>query len=183
MKKVLLAFGLLSAVTALEVRAVEVYGYQTWEPMTDVPFRGPIHFDSATPGDAVKIADCSDMGVVYGGYYHNYRWYGQAIVKGTQSSVDGLYEIDMATGERTLIAKGGGAKMIDLTYDYSTDKVYGIRTGNSWLAEFDRNTGESTLKGRFAYSGEDIYMLAIAAALDGTLYGVSSTDNLFKINT
>lgn len=183
MKKVLLAFGLLSAVTALEVRAVELYGYQTWEPMTDVPFRGPIHFDSATPADAVKIADCSDMGVVYGGYYHNYRWYGQAIVKGTQSSVDGLYEIDMVTGERTLIAKGGGAKMIDLTYDYSTDKVYGIRTGNSWLAEFDRNTGESTLKGRFAYSGEDIYMLAIAAALDGTLYGVSSTDNLFKINS
>lgn len=182
MKKVLLAFGLMTVLVSYEAQAVEIYGYQTWEPMTDVPFRGPIHFDSATPGSVVKIADCSDMGVVYGGYYHNYHWYGQAIVKGTQSSVDGLYEIDMATGERTLIAKGG-SKLIDMTYDYSADKVFGIRSGNSLLAEFNPETGESTLKGRFSYGGEDIYMLAIAAALDGTLYGVSSNDNLFKINS
>lgn len=182
MKKVLLAFGLMTALVSHEARAVEVYGYQTWEPMTDVPFRGPIHFDSATPGNVVKIADCSNMGVVYGGYYHNYHWYGQSIVRGTQSSVDGFYEIDMATGERTLIAKGG-SKLIDMTYDYSTDKIFGIRSGNSLLAEFNPETGESILKGRFSYGGEDIYMLAIAAALDGTLYGVSSNDNLFKINS
>ncbi len=149
--------------------------------MTETPFRGPIHFDSATPSDAVHIADCSDMGVVYGGFYHNYHWYGQAIVKGTSSSVDGLYEIDMDTGGRTLIAKGG-AKMIDLTYDYSSGKVFGIRSGNSWLAEFNPATGTSELIGRFTDSGTDIYMLAIAASLDGTLYGVSSSDNLYKIN-
>ncbi len=176
-----LALSLAAAVTVAQSAAVEIYGYQTWEPMTDTPFRGPIHFDSANPSDAVHIADCSDMGVVYGGFYHNYHWYGQAIVKGTSSSVDGLYEIDMNTGERTLIAKGG-AKMIDLTYDYSTDKVFGIRSGNSWLAEFNPQTGGSELIGKFTDAGEDVYMLAIAASIDGTLYGVSSSDKLYRIN-
>jgi len=98
MKHQLLTLGLAASFAIAQSSAVEIYGYQTWEPMTETPFRGPIHFDSATPSDAVHIADCSDMGVVYGGFYHNYHWYGQAIVKGTSSSVDGLYEIDMDTG-------------------------------------------------------------------------------------
>lgn len=180
MKKLLL-LALGAMIAASDADATVIYGYQTWEPMADTPFRGPICFDSATPSNPTHIADCSNMGVVYGGFYYNYRWYGQVIVQGTQSSVDGLYEIDMNNGERTLIAKGG-SKMIDLTYDYSTDKVFGIRTGNQWLAEFDPATGESTLIGRFAEDGTEVYMLAIGAALDGTLYGVSTDDNFYKID-
>lgn len=166
---------------APEATATVIYGYQTWEPDTETPFRGPVKINSENPAELTPIADCSDMGVVYGGYYYNYHWYGQGIVKGTQSSVEGLYEIDMTTGARTLIAKGG-SKMIDLTYDYSTGKVYGIRNGNSWFAEFNPATGESSLLGRFAENGSDVYMLALAAAFDGTIYGVSSTDFLYTIN-
>lgn len=181
MKHHLLALGVMLSLTSIQSDAMEIYGYQTWEPMSDTPYRGPIHFSSSNPADATHIADCSDMGVVYGGYYYNYHWYGQAIVKGTSSSVDGLYEIDMNTGERTLIAKGG-AKLIDMTYDYSTGKVFGIRSGNVWLAEFNTETGESTLVGKFTDGTEEVYMLAIAASLDGTLYGVSSSDKFYKID-
>lgn len=166
---------------APDANATVIYGYQTWEPDTETPFRGPVKINSENPAELTPIADCSDMGVVYGGYYYNYHWYGQGIVKGTQSSVEGLYEIDMTTGERTLITKGG-SKMIDLTYDYSSGKVYGIRNGNSWFAEFNPATGESTLLGRFAENGSDVYMLALAASFDGTIYGVSSTDFLYTIN-
>ncbi len=181
MKKLL--FLLLGGALTLapDAAATVIYGYQTWEPDSETPFRGPVKFSAENPADLTAIADCSNMGVVYGGYYYNYHWYGQGIVKGTQSSVEGLYEIDMNTGERTLIAKGG-SKMIDLTYDYSRDKVYGIRTGNSWFAEFNPATGESTLLARFAENGTDVYMLAIAASFDGKIYCVSSTDALYTIN-
>ncbi|MCM1033808.1 MAG: hypothetical protein NC405_08685 [Odoribacter sp.] len=181
MKKQLFMLIAACTMTAAASQATIIYGYQTWEPMTDNPMRGPVKFDSSSPGDMTIIADCSDMGVVYGGYYYNYHWYGQGIVKGTQSSVEGVYDIDLTTGERTLLCKGG-TKMIDLTYNYATDKVLGIRTGSSILAEFDPTTGQSSIIGRFSYEGTDAYMLAIAASLDGVVYGVSTDDYLYKIN-
>lgn len=183
MKKILLCLLTGSLFATPGMLAKEIYGYQAWE-RSETPVRGPIHFDSANPKNATLIKDCTNDAVVYGGYYHNYHWYGQAIVKGTQSSVDGLYEIDMETGERRLIAKqtGDAVKMIDMTYDYSSGKVYGIRHGNQWFAEFDPATGNSRLIGKCSDGGTEKYMLALAAALDGTVYGVSSDDILYKID-
>lgn len=94
MKKILLCLLTGSLFATPGMLAKEIYGYQAWE-LSETPVRGPIHFDSANPKNATLIKDCTNDAVVYGGYYHNYHWYGQAIVKGTQSSVDGLYEIDM----------------------------------------------------------------------------------------
>ncbi|MDE6208041.1 MAG: hypothetical protein K2M55_09560 [Muribaculaceae bacterium] len=163
------------------VEAKTIYGYQAWENVYfSEPTRGPLTFDSENPAQATLLKDCSDMGVFYGGYYFNYHWYGQAIVKGTQSTVDGMYEIDMVTGERTRISNGG-TKLIDMTYDYSTGKVYGIRNGNRILAEYDPATGENTALAIVNYNGAEVYLLAMAAAYDGTLYGISADDNLYKI--
>lgn len=160
------------------LHAKTIYGYQAWEMVGDSPRRGPVYFDSETPGQATFLADNSDGAVVYGGFYCNYHWFGQAIVKGTQSSVDGLYDIDMTTGGRTLVVKGG-SKLIDMTYDYSSGKVYGIRNGNQWLAEYDPATGESTLIGKAKDGNTEVYVVAIAAALDGTLYVVSTNGNFY----
>ncbi len=181
MKKLItLCVGALLAVGApAEVSAKTIYGYQAWEMGPETPFRGPITISSENPSQTVQIADNSEDGVVYGGFYCNYRWFGQVIVKGTQSSVDGLYEIDMTTGERTLVCKGG-SKVIDLTYDYSSDKIYGIRTGNQWLVEYNPQTGESTLLGKAKDNGNEVYLVAIAAGLDGTLYVVSTNGNFYK---
>lgn len=184
MKKLLLAMavGLLSVHTA---DASTIYAYQAWQPGVNAPVRGPICFDADDPLDVKLISDCSNEGVVYGGYYIDYHWIGQVIKQGTQSSVDGLYDIDLKTGERKLIAQGG-SKMIDLTYDYANKRVLGIRTGNSWLASLNPETGESTLIGRFSIANSwgynEIYMLAIACDLDGTLYGIASNDVFYRIN-
>ena len=170
---------LVAASWPLSAYARTIYGYQAWEMVESSPQRGPVFFDSENPAQPAFIADNSEDAVVYGGFYCNYHWFGQAIVKGTQSSVDGLYEIDMTTGERKLIVKGG-SKLIDMTYDNSSGKIYGIRSGNQWLAEYNPETGESTLIGKAKDGNTEVYLVAIAAALDGTLYVVSTNGNLYR---
>lgn len=169
-----------SAVTHTADAAV-IYGYQAFEPLLS-PKRGPVYFDTSDVSKFTFIADNTDESIIYAGYYLDYHWYGQAIVRGTQSSVEGLYDIDMTTGKRTFINKGG-SKLIDMTYDYSTGSVYGIRNGSRILAKFDPATGENTPLGTFKYNGIELYMIAIAADLDGTLYGVSTDDRFFRINS
>ena len=163
------------------VSARTIYGYQTWQPSTQTPVRGPVKFDPLSPDKVSIIANQSDEGVVYGGYYVDYHWFGQVTNKGTQSSIKGFYDIDLETGERTLIAKGG-SKLLDMTYDYVTKKVYGLKSGNQWLATLNPETGEVTNVGKFSISGSDVFLIAIAADLDGTLYGVTTDDFLVKIN-
>lgn len=182
MKKLLPLLAGMALLSTATAQATVIYGYQTYEPVTEYPLRGPICFDTSDPGTPTIIADCSDMGVVYGGYYYNYHWYGQGIVKGTQSSVEGLYDIDMTTGKRTRIA-GGDTKAIDLTYDYSTGKVWGVRSGNRILVELNPATGSCTSVAYFNDgTGNELYILAMAASLDGTLYAVSPNNNLYTID-
>lgn len=181
MKKLSIISLTVVALLPLSAQAKTIYGYQAWESGVEHAWRGPVSFDSANPSDMKRIADYSDMSVVYSGYYYNYHWYGQAIVKGTQSSVEGLYEIDMNTGERTLMVKGG-TKMVDLTYDYYRNKVWGIRNGNSFLCEYLPATGSYNSHGIFKCGNEEVYMLALASALDGTLYAVGSNDNLYTVD-
>ena len=178
MKQLFTAF--LAAAATFGAAAADIYGYQSWE-YSDAPTRGPIVFPSDNPGNATMLADQTEEPVVYAGYYLDYHWYVQVIKKGTQSTVDGLYELDMATGERTLLVRGG-TKLIDMTYNYTDGKVYGIRTGNKYLATLNPETGNIDLIGQFKFNGAETYMLAIAAALDGTLYGVSPDDNFYKID-
>lgn len=179
MKK-LLACLMFAAAVAVPAQAEVLFGYQTWQPGTDSPVRGPIRFDSDNTSNATLLANCSNMGVVYGGYYLDYHWYGQVIKQGTQSTVDAFYEIDMTTGERTRVSNGG-AKLIDITVDYPSGRIFGIRNGNSILAELNPTTGENTPIVRFSYGGSDVYMLACAAGLDGKIYLVSSDDRFFSI--
>ncbi len=181
MKKLSIISLTVVALLPFSAQAKTIYGYQTWEAGIEQAWRGPVSFDSDNPSNMQRIADCSDMSIVYSGYYYNYHWYGQAIVKGTQSSVEGLYEIDMNTGERKLMVKGG-TKMIDLTYDYSRDKVWGIRNGNRFLCEYQPATGSYNSKGTFKCGDEELYMLALASALDGTLYAVGVNDNLYTVD-
>lgn len=171
---------IVAAAVAFTAAATDIYGYQGWE-FSETPTRGPIRFPAEDPRAATMIADQTEEPVIYAGYYLDYHWYVQVIKKGTQSSVDGLYELDMTTGERTLLVRGG-TKLIDMTYDYSDGKVYGIRTGNQYLATLNPATGAIELIGQFKYEGTPTYMLAIAATLDGTLYGVSPDDNFYRIS-
>ncbi|MDE6396522.1 MAG: hypothetical protein K2K84_04560 [Muribaculaceae bacterium] len=181
MKKFLLVFAGMALAGTFSVPARTIYGYQTWQPDTEAPKRGPVKFDPAATDKLELIADQSGEGVVYGGYYLDYHWFGQVTNKGTQSSIKGFYDIDLATGERKLIA-AGGSKLLDMTYDYVTKTVYGVKSGNQWLATLNPKTGEVSNVGKFAINGADVFLIAIAANLDGTLYGVTTDDNLVKID-
>ncbi len=180
----LLAVGIMSlSATA----APTFYAYQTWEQGAATPLRGPVKFTLETASSATLLADCSNMGVCYGGFYYNYKWYAQGIQKGSQSAVEGFYNIDMQTGERTLISSKSTKKMVDMTYDYTTNRVFGIQSGNEEFAEMNIETGAVTNISSFKriegmYYKYDVYMVAMAAALDGTLYGIATNDSLYTVD-
>lgn len=46
----------------------------------------------------------------------------------------------------------------------------------------DLNTGETKQIGAFQTSTMSVYMLALACHVDGTMYGISTDDNLYRID-
>ncbi|WP_443648234.1 hypothetical protein, partial [Barnesiella intestinihominis] len=82
------------------------------------------------------------LGAVYAGTYFNYKWYAQVTKPGTQSSLEGLYTVDMNDGTRTLISTNG-VHLVEMTYDYTTNTMYGIKNGAEYLMTLDLNTGET----------------------------------------
>lgn len=160
-----------------------IYGYQTWQYGNDNSVTGPVRFDpAADPLEAALIDDQTKLGSCYSGFYYNYKWYVQVTLPGTQSTIESFSTIDMETGERTPISISS-TKCIDLTYDYSTDKVYGIYKGNGALATLDMKTGAVKSIGDFTdVLGTKYYMIAIACDLDGQLYAVCTDDKFYKVN-
>lgn len=182
MKKSLLLFLLLFLAAGVMQSQVTIYGYRNWQQSNPESCKkGPVKFSSATPGTVTLIADQTSLGSVYASTYFNYKWYGQVTKYGTQSSVEGLYTIDMETGERTLVSKSG-FHLSEMTMDYTTGTVYGIASSAKNLATINLTTGETATVGAFSGSTETIYMLALACHKDGRLFGISTDDNLWLID-
>ena len=173
---------LLCGLTSLQAQTT-IYAYKTWQPSDPTNCqKGPIKFSSDNPADVTLIADQTKMGVTYAGTYYNYKWYAQITKIGTQSSVEGLYTIDLNDGTRTLISNKG-AQLTDLTYDYTTDTMFAIKYGAEYLSTLNIETGEVTNIDVFKdVQNGAIYMLALACDLDGTLYGIASNDILYTID-
>ncbi|MCH5220648.1 MAG: T9SS type A sorting domain-containing protein [Muribaculaceae bacterium] len=159
-----------------------IYAYRTWQVSnpTNVQ-KGPVKLSTDNPGAVELIADQTKLGNVYAGTYFNYKWYAQVTVPGTQTSLEGLYTIDLTDGTRTLIAKNG-SHLVEMTYDYSTSTMYGIKSGAEYLMTIDLTTGQTTQKGLFREGTNYLYMLALACDTDGTLYGIASDNNLYTID-
>ena len=155
------------------VQATTIYAYRSFQrdAGSTASVRGPVKFDTSNPRAISLIADQSKMGICYAGTYYNYKWYAQVTQAGTQSTVDGLYTIDMETGQRSLIASSG-LQLTDMTYDYSTNTMYGIRNGAQKLATINLATGEVTEIATFHDNAgsNNIYMLALAASFSRSCF-------------
>lgn len=159
-----------------------IYAYRSFQPYDKVSVTGPIKFAANDPEHPTLIADQSKLGHVYAGTYYNYKWYGQVTHYGTQTSIDGLYTIDMETGERSFVAVSNRA-LSEMAVDYTTGTVYGIANGAANLATIDLKTGTVTLGKAFTKGeGAVAYMVALACDLDGTMYGISTDNNFYKID-
>lgn len=105
MKKVYaLIFLCFCVVSSLQAQTT-IYAYRNWQQSNPVNVqKGPVKFSSDNLGVVELIADQSTLGAVYAGTYFNYKWYAQVTKPGTQSSLEGLYTVDMNDGTRTLIS-------------------------------------------------------------------------------
>ncbi len=181
-KQILILSVALMAFASVVSAQTTIYAYRCWQQVSGDAVTGPVKFPSDNPRDMTLIADQSKLGHVYAGAYYNYKWYAQVTNVGTQSSVDGLYTIDYLTGERTLIAKGG-TQLSDMTYDYATNTMYGIKYGAHTLAKIDLKTGVVTTVGDFANAGGTKFdVLALACDAQGNMYAVSPDDVFYSIN-
>lgn len=171
---------LLLAVTA--VAQPTIWAYRSYQPYDKPEVTGPIKFLATDPMTPTLIADQSRMGHVYAGTYFNYKWYCQVTHVGTQTQIDGLYTIDMNDGSREFVATSNRA-MSDMTHDYTTGITYGIVNGAANLATIDLKTGVVVTGASFTNAeGSQRYILALAADLDGTLYGVATDNNFYTID-
>lgn len=175
-----IAFALMAfAVTA----QTTIYAYRSYQPYDKADVTGPVKFPANDPVNGlVLIADQSKLGHVYAGTYYNYKWYGQVTHYGTQTTIDGLYTIDMNTGERTFVATSNRA-LSEMAVDYTTGTVYGIANGAANLATINLKTGTVVLGAPFTKEGgAAAFMVALECDLDGTMYGVSTDNNFYKID-
>lgn len=182
MRKSLLLLTLMLLTLASANAQTTIYAYRCWQQVDGYAVTGPISFPSNNPRNVTLIADQSKMGHVYAGAYYNYKWYGQVTKTGTQSTLEGLYTIDYKTGERTLISKNG-SQLGDMTYDYETNTMFGIKYGAHTLVKIDLTTGVVTTVANFAdKSGTALDMLAIACDVNNQMYGVCPNGNFYKID-
>ena len=185
MRKIQLFVLMLAATLAAQAQ-VTLYAYRNTQ-LDDVQNakKGPVKFSPSDPSDVTLIADQTRFGCVYAGAYYNYKWYAQVTKPGTQSSLEGFYTIDMNDGTRTLISTAGD-HLSEMAYDYSTDTMYGIKTGTEKLMTIDLETGETAEVGPFTADGspqrEQLYMLALAVDKNGTMYGIDINDYLYRID-
>lgn len=180
MKKVYAIFLTIAAACGSLYAQPTIYGYRTFQRSAVVEQNGPVKFDAKSPSKVTLIANQSKLGKVYCGTYFNYKWYVQVTAQGTQSTVEGFYTIDMNDGTRTLIAEGG-TRLTEMTVDYTTGTVYGVKGDAYYLMKVDLNTGKSTQVGAFNLP-DGAGMLALACNLNGEMYGISTDDNLYKID-
>lgn len=80
-----------------------IWAYRSYQPYEQTGVTGPITFRANSPEVVTLLADQSNMGRVYAGTYFNYKWYGQVTHIGTQTSIDGLFTIDMTDGHPHLL--------------------------------------------------------------------------------
>jgi DNA-binding beta-propeller fold protein YncE len=94
-----------------------------------------------------------------------------------------LYEINMATGAKTLITtvSSNAGTTAGLAYDRTTNTVYVTSSGNDSLYTLDIVTGAATLVG--AYGDSAVVMHGLEVGPGGNLYGASSHNGgLYSIN-
>ena len=185
MKRLSLLLALLTVSTAMLDAGPVIYAYRNYQyDAREASVCGPVKFDAESPTQVTLIADQTRKGDCYAGTYYNYKWYAQITLNGTQSSVEGLYSIDLATGERSVIGRSG-SQLNDMAYDYSAGVMYGIRNGNTHLMTVNLSTGATKSVAAFknAVGGGSLYVLAIAVTIDGVMYGVATDDNLYTIDT
>lgn len=92
--------------------------------------------------------------------------------KGSISQQKTKVLIDYTTGERTLISKNG-SQLGDMTYDYETNTMFGIKYGAHTLVKINLTSGAVTTVANFAdKSGTALDMPAIACDANNQMYGV-----------
>lgn len=144
--------------------------------------KGPVKYSVTDPKNVTLIADQTKLGSIYAGAYYNYKWYVQVTQLGTQTTLDGFYTLDMNDGTRTLIAKAG-AHLGDMSFDYTTNTMYGLKSDNETLVTLDLNTGTTTTVGYFRTADYKYpYILTLAIDLNGQMYAIGTDDNFYAVD-
>ena len=152
-----------------------MYGYNAYDPYGQLQ-EGPVYFDLDNPGTIEQIAPTESDNFIAGATYRgcDKRWLG------CENGSGKIWEIDIETGEMTLVG-GGGENLNSLAWDPHYEKCYGSGDDN-YLYKIDIDTGEQEQIGPFGNNVE--YMIGMAFDLNGILWGWDlGNDKLWTIDT
>ncbi|MDR0365147.1 MAG: T9SS type A sorting domain-containing protein [Bacteroidales bacterium] len=176
-----------SAIAQEKADETRIYAYKTYAKDNPDYIPGPIYLTTDDPGTIHPIANHKGLGNIYSGAYYNYKWYARTTRHGTQSVAEDFITIDLETGERTKLASiEGSVQLHDMSFDHSTGKMIGIRTGDNGTDFYEVNL-ETGLLTPYPSQGanrvSDYFLLAFSISYDGEFYGIAVYDNsLFKID-
>jgi hypothetical protein len=157
------------------------YAYSIYNE-TNLPSNCPVIFELSSPEDIYVIADHSaDNYSPRGGEWLNNIWYAFDIDLTPAISVKRFIKINPVTGDKIVITDNVDYAPIDITYDYTTETMFGIvvSTGDIYaLFSINLETGSLTQIGLI----QDGIPLTLACNLNGELFSVFADGNFYNIN-
>ncbi|MGD0711701.1 MAG: CARDB domain-containing protein [Bacteroidales bacterium] len=152
----------------------KVYCFNAYDPTSVLP-TGPAYTSLQVPSVITSMADQSTLNFVSGGTWGlGNKWYGSVYSDNT------LITLDTVTGARTVIGSIGAA-MTEITYDYTSDKLFGV----AWDGSESKLYSISTATGAGSLIGTCTTDLLIDLACDnsGNLFAVGTTNSLlYSVN-
>ena len=147
-------------------------------------------------GDEPKTVTRVQGGMMWQGgtYYNGYvytifveEWEEDGVLhKGTgiyRSKVaEGVNAADLQLTEQTLIAKVSGVEVGNISFDYSTGRMYGVDYTNGGLCIIDIETGAIDLLGTFTGDLGAAIMPAMCVTINGTIIGSDMFGNLYTVD-
>jgi carbonic anhydrase/acetyltransferase-like protein (isoleucine patch superfamily) len=168
---------------AFEAQAVTIWGVTYSRDAPYTTSNQLIRFDSSSPDNVTVVGDTGTAGNLFFrglDFDRSRNLYGYANYEdGGTITAQGLYHLDVATGQATFIGSGGvdsGGYISDLAYDSVTDTMYGI--GNTGTAQntltqlysLDLTTGMATKIGNVIPPGPFLIPSGLATDAGGTTY-------------
>ncbi|MBN2445803.1 MAG: hypothetical protein JXO22_03710 [Phycisphaerae bacterium] len=184
----LLAFALVLACSATVAHGVVAYAPNALP--RPFPFDGPdelIRFDTDDPANFEIVGSMGVNDIGFGGMDFDADgnlWAYASLYKSTGGAASGLYSVDTATGQATLVGNSYQS-LDDLAYNPVDGKMYGIRSQGADMRLYSINvaTGATTHVGNFTGMPATPRAIGLAIDSDGNFYiHDNNVDKIYKSN-
>lgn len=170
----------------------EIYGFIITDYNNAGNDQSWVTYSSESPKNVTNIGSGPlwQGGTYYNGYVYTVlaeQWEeDQTLYTGTSiyrsKVVKGASAGELQLTEQTMISKVAGVEVGNISFDYSTGRMYGVDYTNGGLCIVDIETGSIDLLGTFTGDLGAAIMPAMCVTVNGTIIGSDMYGNLYTVN-